>query len=84
MFMRSRFIARIRSFTDPYRERIPPDKMADVVIRTTGATMASIALIAIGFTELDTRASEGTKNEPFVVPLATVRIADGQFESSSS
>ena len=71
MFMRSRFIVRIRSLTDPYKERIPPDKIADVVISTTGATMASIALMAIGFTELDKRASEGTKDETFVVPLAT-------------
>jgi hypothetical protein len=54
-------MSRIRSLIDPYIERIPPDKMADVVISTTGATIASIALIAIGFTELQRTALGGNE-----------------------
>lgn len=73
---RSRFMARIRSLTDPYIDRMPPERMAAVVIRTTGATIASIALIAMGFIELHERHSPGAKDEPLMVsPGKTTRTA---------
>ena len=37
--------------TNPYVESTPPDRMAYFVISTTGASIASIALMAIGFME---------------------------------
>jgi hypothetical protein len=67
-------MARIRSLTDPYIDRMPPERMAAVVIRTTGATIASIALIAMGFIELHERHSPGAKDEPLMVsPGKTTR-----------
>jgi Helix-hairpin-helix motif len=47
---RSRFMARMRSLTEPYIESRAPDKIAAVVISTTGATIAWIAVTVVRFT----------------------------------
>ena len=46
---RSEVIARIRSLTEPKTVKTPPERTAAAVMRTTGATMASMALMAMGF-----------------------------------
>src|SRR5271157_3079260 len=49
MSRRSRSMARMRSLTDPYIVSRAPDKIAAAVMSTTGATIAWIAVTAIGF-----------------------------------
>ena len=46
---RSWSMARMRSLTEPYIVSRPPDRIAAVVMSTTGATIAWTAVTAIGF-----------------------------------
>ena len=67
---RSRSMARTRSLTEPYIVSRAPDKIAAVVMSTTGATIAWIAVTAIGFINPSVREQRRTEPAVRVRPAA--------------
>lgn len=57
-------MARMRSLTEPYIASKAPDRIAAVVMSTTGATIAWTAVMAVGFTGPAYERSAGQNTPP--------------------